>query len=126
MRQSASVLHAPAAVGAAGPELSAEVEPEGSGTDGGGATVAALDVTPLRSSAGGDTFGSLQARGPNEANATENTGRAPRAARGTFVSSGAEGDRTPDLIHAMDALSQLSYGPEKLGWPSHYPGSPRL
>ena len=24
---------------------------------------------------------------------------------------GAEGDRTPDLIHAMDALSQLSYGP---------------
>ena len=28
-------------------------------------------------------------------------------------SSGAEGDRTPDLIHAMDALSQLSYGPEK-------------
>ncbi len=27
--------------------------------------------------------------------------------------SGAEGDRTPDLIHAMDALSQLSYGPER-------------
>jgi hypothetical protein len=26
--------------------------------------------------------------------------------------SGAEGDRTPDLMHAMDALSQLSYGPE--------------
>jgi hypothetical protein len=24
---------------------------------------------------------------------------------------GAEGDRTPDLIHAMDALSQLSYSP---------------
>ena len=27
---------------------------------------------------------------------------------------GAEGDRTPDLIHAMDALSQLSYGPERV------------
>jgi hypothetical protein len=29
----------------------------------------------------------------------------------TPYESGAEGDRTPDLIHAMDALSQLSYGP---------------
>ena len=28
---------------------------------------------------------------------------------------GPEGARTPDLIHAMDALSQLSYGPEGLG-----------
>ena len=26
---------------------------------------------------------------------------------------GAEGDRTPDLVIANDALSQLSYGPEK-------------
>ena len=26
---------------------------------------------------------------------------------------GDEGDRTPDLIHAMDALSQLSYVPVK-------------
>lgn len=25
--------------------------------------------------------------------------------------SGIEGSRTPDLIHAMDALSQLSYDP---------------
>ena len=25
--------------------------------------------------------------------------------------SGAEGNRTPDLLHAMQALSQLSYGP---------------
>ena len=24
---------------------------------------------------------------------------------------GAKGDRTPDLLHAMQALSQLSYGP---------------
>ena len=28
-----------------------------------------------------------------------------------FVPSGGEGARTPDLIHAMDALSQLSYAP---------------
>ncbi len=27
--------------------------------------------------------------------------------------NGAEGDRTPDLLHAMQALSQLSYGPER-------------
>ena len=28
---------------------------------------------------------------------------------------GAKGDRTPDLLHAMQALSQLSYGPMGLG-----------
>lgn len=28
------------------------------------------------------------------------------------VKSGPEGDRTPDLYHAMIALCQLSYGPE--------------
>ena len=27
------------------------------------------------------------------------------------VNGGAKGDRTPDLLHAMQALSQLSYGP---------------
>ena len=27
---------------------------------------------------------------------------------------GAEGDRTPDLLHAMQALSQLSYSPRIL------------
>ncbi len=27
---------------------------------------------------------------------------------------GAKGDRTPDLLHAMQALSQLSYGPVNL------------
>ena len=26
---------------------------------------------------------------------------------------GAKGDRTPDLLHAMQALSQLSYGPTR-------------
>ena len=31
--------------------------------------------------------------------------------RGSYVPSGAEGDRTPDLMHAMPALSQLSYSP---------------
>jgi hypothetical protein len=29
----------------------------------------------------------------------------------TGVSSGARGARTPDLLHAMQALFQLSYGP---------------
>ena len=28
-------------------------------------------------------------------------------------SSGAEGNRTPDLLNAIQALSQLSYGPNK-------------
>ena len=27
---------------------------------------------------------------------------------------GAEGDRTPDLVNAIHALSQLSYGPNKV------------
>ena len=30
---------------------------------------------------------------------------------GSFRPSGAEGSRTLDLLHAMQALSQLSYGP---------------
>jgi hypothetical protein len=36
--------------------------------------------------------------------------RSPRS-RGGFIPSGARGARTPDLLHAMQALSQLSYGP---------------
>ncbi len=31
---------------------------------------------------------------------------------------GAEGIRTPDLINAIDALSQLSYSPTVKGWAS--------
>ena len=30
--------------------------------------------------------------------------------------SGAEGDRTPDLLSAIQALSQLSYGPRFVQW----------
>ncbi len=30
--------------------------------------------------------------------------------------SGAEGSRTPDLLSAIQALSQLSYGPKLLQW----------
>ena len=30
--------------------------------------------------------------------------------------SGAEGNRTPDLLIANEALSQLSYGPNILQW----------
>ena len=36
---------------------------------------------------------------------------------GAFFPSGGEGARTPDLIHAMDALSQLSYTPLGSIWP---------
>ena len=31
--------------------------------------------------------------------------------RGNSWTSGAEGNRTPDLLNAIQALSQLSYGP---------------
>ena len=44
----------------------------------------------------------------------------PRRPRGTAVAAqgmvgGAEGDRTPDLLIANEALSQLSYGPVRRG-----------
>ncbi len=32
-----------------------------------------------------------------------------------FGFGGAKGSRTPDLLHAMQALSQLSYGPIRVG-----------
>ena len=38
-----------------------------------------------------------------------------------FLGGGAERDRTADLVNAIHALSQLSYGPEFLGnrrWPA--------
>ena len=34
----------------------------------------------------------------------------------TVRAGGAEGIRTPDLINAIDALSQLSYSPTVMGW----------
>jgi hypothetical protein len=34
-----------------------------------------------------------------------------------YWNGGAEGDRTPDLVIANDALSQLSYGPAPSGSP---------
>ena len=34
---------------------------------------------------------------------------------------GGEGDRTPDLVNAIHALSQLSYAPAILGAPEHAP-----
>ena len=37
--------------------------------------------------------------------------------------SGADGDRTRDLMHAMHALSQLSYGPEREDIPTRLPPS---
>ena len=40
--------------------------------------------------------------------------------------SGGEGDRTPDLVNAIHALSQLSYAPAILSPPEHFPESPKL
>ena len=37
--------------------------------------------------------------------------RVPRARKCPSIRSGAEGIRTPDLLRAREALSQLSYGP---------------
>jgi hypothetical protein len=31
----------------------------------------------------------------------------------TDITGGAEGNRTPDLLNAIQALSQLSYGPDQ-------------
>jgi hypothetical protein len=39
---------------------------------------------------------------------------------------GAEGNRTPDLLNAIQALSQLSYGPAGLGGRSIEAGRPSL
>ena len=36
---------------------------------------------------------------------------APAKSGGPMIPGGAEGDRTPDLVIANDALSHLSYGP---------------
>jgi hypothetical protein len=33
--------------------------------------------------------------------------------QGSLRSGGAEGNRTPDLLNAIQALSQLSYGPDR-------------
>ena len=38
----------------------------------------------------------------------------PRKTVGRSKNGGPEGDRTHDLVHAMHALSQLSYRPTKL------------
>jgi hypothetical protein len=47
----------------------------------------------------------------------------PQTDRYTFFGAcGAREDRTPDLLHAMQALSQLSYGPG----PTWYPAAGRL
>jgi hypothetical protein len=45
------------------------------------------------------------------ADLSENATRRSRPNNG-----GAERDRTDDLLHAMQALSQLSYSPTKIGW----------
>jgi hypothetical protein len=55
--------------------------------------------------------------GSNQDSPDPESGVLPVTPRGSFVFSsyGAEGDRTPDLLIANEALSQLSYSPTKDG-----------
>lgn len=122
MRQSASLVQAAAdAGGAADASGAAEAEAVAGGEagDAGEEADAAGTAAPSCASLGGV----LQ---PLPASTSERNAKVglilllrPRASpekpeKGP-ESCGAEGDRTPDLIHAMDALSQLSYGPESSG-----------
>ena len=50
--------------------------------------------------------------------------RVPKDEMGFRKPGGAEGSRTPDLLNAIEALSQLSYGPTRDrvyggGWPPY-------
>ena len=69
---------------------------------------AGADVEVDAEADGGAAGGELHAVDTPVASAAA---RMTKARSVIFSRSGAEGDRTPDLIHAMDALSQLSYGP---------------
>jgi hypothetical protein len=54
--------------------------------------------------------------GSNQDSPDPESGVLPVTPRGSFMFSyGAEGDRTPDLLIANEALSQLSYSPTKDG-----------
>src|SRR5439155_889660 len=75
-------------------------------------------VSPRASPPGSARFGSLadpggEARGDTRAGRTDNERARYRVLRACadLEESGADGDRTRDLCHAMAALSQLSYGP---------------
>src|SRR5436190_13250757 len=48
-----------------------------------------------------------------------------RPCRPCRLASGGEGDRTPDLVNAIHALSQLSYAPLILGPRKHVPAGTR-
>lgn len=64
-------------------------------------------------------FGSLQAI--LACNARQVSGqKKSQAMPGFWEFGGAREDRTPDLVIANDALSQLSYGPTR--WEAHYTG----
>jgi hypothetical protein len=53
--------------------------------------------------------GIMQCRGRGCQQRPREIKKPPR--RAAFLSGGARRDRTADLLHAMQALSQLSYGP---------------
>src|SRR5665213_3605950 len=60
----------------------------------------------------------------NGAPSIVSTARNKKAALvGGFLSGGARRDRTADLLHAMQALSQLSYGPDSLAGEPHVSSS---
>ncbi len=61
-----------------------------------------------------DAFGGASREAVFVHAAASTTAQERARSRRDGIACGAEGDRTPDLIHAMDALSQLSYGPENV------------
>ncbi len=123
VRQSASVLHVPLGADADNDDDAADAD------DALDVLGEVVDVVAEVVALGDDeSLGALlllQAATPRIDSAAPMTiVRAPVRALGRFRLCGAEGDRTPDLIHAMDALSQLSYGPEKSsGWGVSYFGN---
>ena len=50
-------------------------------------------------------------RGLRDAETSSADSRPITAPTGSVLGSGGEGDRTPDLVNAIHALSQLSYAP---------------
>ncbi len=83
----------------------------------GGSLASASYAALLAGSAGAARTGNVGVRAKRL-----DAGRPARARR----RSGAEGDRTPDLRHAMAALSQLSYGPRKTDCSGEFVVLPRL
>jgi hypothetical protein len=114
VRQSVSALHAPGA-GAPGVDAPGVDASEVGAADAVATGIVATEASMSARSCAASFAGLLVLQAMPANTSTAMT---------TVKFRGAEGDRTPDLIHAMDALSQLSYGPEKVQ--GVYSGSARL